>query len=114
MLAGFLSTAQTCGSKDDVSPEGASSSCFTAKSLTEVSWQKKQVDFFQQPKSGPLTVVTYTYKNEAFLAFENGFISSPMSYVFDCSGTTIAKRGINYNAFYSEAKRGNVLLEGRY
>ncbi|WP_046573375.1 hypothetical protein [Spirosoma radiotolerans] len=114
ILASFLSTAQMCGSKDDVSPEGVSSSCFSDKSLADVSWQKDQLQFFQKPKSGPLKVIVYTYKDESFLAFENGFISSPMSYVFDCSGATIAKRSINYNAFYSEAKQLKVLLEGSY
>ncbi len=114
ILASFLSTAQMCSSKDDLSPEGVRLSCFSDKSLTDVSWQKDQLQFFQKPKSGPLKVVVYTYKNESFLAFENGFISSPMSYIFDCSGVTIIKRSINYNTFHSEAKQLKVLLEGSY
>ncbi|WP_051041028.1 hypothetical protein [Fibrisoma limi] len=114
ILVGFLSTAQMCGTKDDVNPEVDSTSCFSDKSLTSVSWQKDQLTFFQQPKSGSLRVVVYTYKNESFLAFVNGFVSSPMNYIFDCSGRTLAQRGINYNVFSDGAKQVKLLLEGNY
>ncbi|WP_461140405.1 hypothetical protein [Spirosoma pomorum] len=109
-----LSTAQTCSSRQEVNPDSETNSCFSTESLTTVSWQKDQIAFFQQPKSGPLQVVTYGYKGEDFLMVSNAFVSSPASYIFDCSGVSIGKRGINYNTFMNEAKRGRVLLEGKY
>lgn len=109
-----ISTAEKCGSSSDVNPENATTGCFANSPLENISWAKDQLAFFQQPKSGPLRVVVFSYKNEDFLAFEGGFVSSPMSYIFDCSGVTIVKRGINYNAFYDEAKQKQVLLEGKY
>lgn len=54
----------------------------------------------------------YSYKKEYFLAFENGFLSSPMSHIFDCSGKNISERGIRYNNFTDNAKKLKVLLEG--
>jgi hypothetical protein len=114
ILIVFLTTAQTCGSRQEVDPNSGSGSCFSTESLTAVSWQKDQVAFFQQPKSGDLQVVTYAYKGEDFLSIGNAFVSSPASYIFDCSGVSIGKRGINYNTFMNEAKKGRVLLEGRY
>lgn len=110
----FVSTAEQCGSKSDINPKGATTGCFANSPLENISWAKDQLISFQRPKSGPLRVVVFSYKNEDFLAFENGFISSPMSYIFDCSGVTIAKRGINYNTFYDKAKQRQVLLEGKY
>ncbi|MEZ0610480.1 hypothetical protein ACAW74_18345 [Fibrella sp. WM1] len=114
ILIYVLSTAQMCSSKQDVSPEEIATSCFSNESLTSVSWQKDQLTAFQQPKSGPLTVVVYSYKNEHFLAFENGFDSGPASHIFDCSGVTLGKRAINYNEFYGNNKRIKILLEGKY
>ena len=80
----LLLTAETCGSKNDVNPEGTTESCFSQESLVTVAWQKEQLAFFQQPKSGGLAVVVYTYQNEDFLAFENGFDNGPISHLFDC------------------------------
>lgn len=114
ILIGLLSTAETCHSKQDVSPEELATSCFSNESLTTVSWQKDQLAAFQQPRSGPLTVVIYAYKNEHFLAFENAFDSGPAGHIFDCSGVTLGKRAINYNEFYGSNKKVKVLLEGRY
>lgn len=115
VLAIFLSSAERCSSREDVSPEKTTATgCFSDAPLEKINWVKGQLAYFQRPKSGPLRVVVYSYKNEPFLAFENGFVSSPMSYIFDCSGATITKRGINYNAFYGEAKPVKVLLEGQY
>ena len=110
----LLLAAETCGSKNEVDPEKATESCFSKESLASVAWQKDQLAFFQQPKSGGLAVVVYAYQNEDFLAFENGFDSGPASHIFDCSGVTLGKRGINYNAFYKGNKKRKVLLEGKY
>lgn len=109
-----ISTAEKCGSNSDVNPENATTGCFANSPLENISWAKDQLASFQRPKNGSLRVVVFSYENEDFLAFENGFISSPMSYIFDCSGITIAKRGINYNAFYNEANQKKLLLEGKY
>lgn len=110
----LVSTAQTCGSKEEVSPESSSTSCFSKESLTTVTWQKDQLASWQRPKSGPLSVVVYSYKGENFLAFVNAFDNGPVSHIFDCSGITLGKRGINYNEFYSNNKEVKVLLEGIY
>lgn len=114
ILIACLSTALTCESKQDLKPDSGTNSCFSTESLTAVSWQKDQVAFFQQPKSGSLQVVTYAYRGEDFLMVSNAFVSSPASYIFDCSGVSIGKRGINYNTFMNEAIKGKVLLEGKY
>lgn len=110
----LISTAEKCSSDFDLNPESATSGCFANSPLENISWAKDQLATFQTPKSGPLRVVVFSYRNEDFLAFEGAFMSSPMFYIFDCSGVTIAKRGINYNAFYDEAKEKRVLLEGTY
>jgi hypothetical protein len=109
-----ISTAEKCGSNSDVNPETATTGCFAGSPLESISWAKDQLAFFQQPKSGPLQVIIYSYKNEDFLAFEGGFVSSPMSYIFDCSGITLSKRGINYNEFYNNNKKVKTLLQGTY
>lgn len=114
VLIVFLSTAQMCGSKEEVSPEGVSTSCFSEESLTTVAWQKDQLASWQRPKSGPLSVIVYSYKGENFLAFENGFDNGPSSHIFDCSGTTLGKRGIDYNEFYNNNKAIKVLVSGTY
>ncbi|HEV7351238.1 hypothetical protein [Telluribacter sp.] len=114
LLAAFLltliSTAQQCG----IGPDRLRDGCFAGSPLETIPWAKDQLAGFQQPKSGPLRVVVYSYRNEQFLAFVNPILSSPMSYIFDCSGTSIAQRNINYNNFYDEAKKLKVLLEGTY
>lgn len=114
VLICFLSTAQMCGSKEEVSPEGVSTTCFSEESMITVAWQKDQLTSWQRPKSGPLAVIVYSYKGENFLAFENGFDNGPASHIFDCSGTTLGQRAINYNEFYDNNKRIKVLLEGTY
>lgn len=110
----LISTGEKCGSNADVEPKGTTIGCFVDSPLENISWAKDQLAIFQQPKSGPLQVVVYSYKNEDFLAFEGGFVSSPMSYIFDCSGTTLGKRGINYNEFYNNNKKVKILLQGSY
>ena len=90
-----ISTAEKCGSTSEVNPEVDKIGCFSDSPLEKISWAKDQLQYFQQPKSGSLWVSTYSYKGEDFLAFENGFVSSPMSYIFDCSGVSIGKRGID-------------------
>ena len=114
ILICFLSTAQMCGSKEEVSPEGISTSCFSKESLNTVAWQKDRLAAFQVPKSGHITAVTYSYKGEEFLYITNVAVSSPISYIFDCSGVSVGKRGVNYNTFMNEAKQGKILFEGDY
>ncbi|AUD05982.1 hypothetical protein [Spirosoma pollinicola] len=114
ILVSFLVSAQMCTSKQELNPVEINTSCFTQDSLKNVSWQKDQLTFFQQPKSGPLRVVVNYYNNEYFLTNENGYVSSPMSYIFDCSGNSLGKRGINYNVFTSGSKEVVTLLEGKY
>lgn len=114
ILICFLSMAQMCGSKEEVNPGEINTSCFTQESLKNVSWQKDQVAVFQQPKSGHLIVTVVYYNNEYFLALGNPALSSPASYIFDCSGNSIGKRGINYNDFWSGSKKVVTLLEGTY
>ena len=109
-----ISTAEKCGSGSDVSPESATAGCFANSPLENISWAKDQLTSWQQPKSGPLQVIIYSYKNEDFLAFENGFDSGPSGHIFDCSGVTLGKRGINYNEFYSNNKKVKVLLQETY
>ena len=114
LLTCFLSTAQTFGPRQDVNPVEINTSCFTQESLKNVAWQKDQLTYFQQPKSGPLRVVVNYYNNEYFLTYENGYVSSPISYIFDCSGNSLGKRGINYNLFISQLKEVVTLVEGKY
>jgi len=114
ILVSFLVSAQMCTPKQELNPVEINTSCFTQESLKNVSWQKDQLTFFQQPKSGPLRVVVNYYNNEYFLTYENGYVSSPMSYIFDCSGNSLGKRGINYNVFTSGSKEVVTLLEGKY
>lgn len=114
VLICFLSTAQMCGSKEEVSPEVVSTTCFSEESLTTVTWQKDELASWQRPKSGPLSVVVYSYRGEDFLAFVNAFDNGPLSHIFDCSGVTLGKRDINYNEFYNNNKEVKVLLEGTY
>lgn len=114
ILVSLLLSAQMCGSKEEVNPVEINTSCFTQESLKDVSWQKDQLTFFQQPKSGALRVVVNYYNNEYFLTYENPTVSSPMSYIFDCSGNSLGKRGINYNLFTSKSKEVVTLLEGKY
>lgn len=109
-----ISTAQMCGSKEEVNPESVTTSCFSKESLTNVAWQRDQLAIFQQPKSGHISAITYSYKGEEFLSIMNVAVSSPISYIFDCSGVSIGKRGVTYNAFMDEAKQGKVLFEGNY
>ena len=109
-----ISTAEKCGSDSDVNPESAATGCFANSPLENISWAKDQLAFFQRPKSGSLQVVIYSYKNEDFLAFENAFDSGPSGHIFDCSGVTLDKRGINYNEFFNNNKKVKVLLQGSY
>lgn len=106
----IISTAEKCGSTSDVNPN----SCFANSPLENISWAKDQLVSFQRPKSGPLQVVIYSYKNEDFLAFENGFDSGPSRHIFDCSGNSLDKRGINYNEFYNNNKKVKILLQKSY
>ncbi|GAB3177917.1 hypothetical protein [Telluribacter humicola] len=110
LLLTLISTAEQCG----IGPDRLRDGCFADAPLETIPWAKNQLASFQQPKSGPLRVVVYSYRNEQFLAFENAFISSPMSYIFDCSGTSIAQRNINYNGFYDEVKTLKVLIRDTY
>lgn len=101
----ILSSAATCNSRGDITPENtANAGCFADAPLEKISWAKDQLQYFQKSKSGPLRVVVYEYKRENFLAFENAFVSSPMSYIFDCSGLNISQRDIHYNLFMDNAK----------
>lgn len=114
LTVALISTAEKCGSTSEVNPETEKKGCFSDSPLERISWAKDQLQYFQKPKSGPLRVATYSYKGEDFLAFENPFVSSPMSYIFDCSGVSIGKRGINYNVFTNEAEEVKLLLEDKY
>jgi hypothetical protein len=82
--------------------------------LENISWAKDELTFWQRPKCGPLQVTIFSYKNEEFLAFQNAFDSGPSSHIFDCSGITLAKRGINYNEFFNNNKAVKILLQRTY
>ena len=110
----LISTAEMCGSDSDVNPEDGTTGCFANSPLENISWAKDQLAFFQKPKSGPLKVVIYSYKSENFLAFENVFDNGPINHIYDCSGVTLGKRGINYNDFYNKNKLVKVLLKEAY
>ncbi len=110
LLAGGASCTQT----ELVDSEGNSKNCFSKSSLEDTPWVKKQLQSFQQPKSGPLRVITALFRNEYFIVFSNAAISSPISYVFDCSGNMIGKRVENTNEFFDNAKIVEVLLEENY
>ena len=112
LIATILSSAETCTSQEDVGPE--STGCFSDAPLENIAWAKDQLQVFQRPRSGPLRVSVYIYRGENFLIFSNPSVSSPMSYIFDCSGANISQRGINYNVFMESAKEVAVLLEGNY
>ena len=112
LAVSILSSAETCTSQKEVSPE--STGCFSNAPLENISWAKDQLQTFQRPKSGPLRVTVYTYKEEKFLVFTNAFVSCPACYIFDCSGANIGRRRINYNVFMDSAKEVAILLEGNY
>jgi hypothetical protein len=95
-------------------PERPKPDCFADAPLETIPWAKDLLASFRQPRSGPLRVVVYAYRNEQFLAFENPVLSSPMSYIFDCSGTSIGQKNIHYNDFTREAKKLKVLHQGKY
>jgi hypothetical protein len=107
----FLLLLNACNEKDR---PGASGGCFNDSPLETIPWAKDQLALFQRPKSGPLQVSVYSYKNEVFLVFANAFDSGPTSHIFDCSGTTLGKRGIHYNEFFDEARLVKTLLTGTY
>ncbi|WP_373515115.1 hypothetical protein [Persicitalea sp.] len=104
----FLLTAVHCN-PDKLDPDKG---CFANKPLETIPWAKDELASFQRPKSGPLWVTVYSYKREYFLAFENVFLSSPMSHIFDCSGKNISERNIRYNDFTAGRKKVRLLLEG--
>jgi hypothetical protein len=112
LMASMLSTAETCKSEEDAGPE--STGCFSNAPLENIPWAKDQLQVFQRPRSGPLQVSIYIYRGENFLVFANPSLSSPMSYIFDCSGASIGQRGINYNVFMDSAKEVAIILEGKY
>lgn len=111
MSAVFLCTAISCDADKKLAPDQG---CFAHAPLETISWAQDQLAYFQRPKSGPLRVVIYSYKKESYLAFENGFVSSPMSYIFDCSGQNIAQLGIRYNDFTADAQVLKILLDEKY
>ena len=107
----ILSSAATCNSRDDITPENtANAGCFADAPLEKISWAKDQLQYFQKPKSGPLRVAVYDYKGESFLVFANVFVSCPACYIFDCSGANITQKGIHYNSFTENAKEVKILL----
>ena len=112
LMAFLLSSAGTCTSQEGPNPEGTG--CFSNAPLENIAWAKDRLQIFQRPKSGPLQVSIYTYREENFLVFTNPSVSSPMSHIFDCSGANIGQRGINYNVFMDSAKEIALLLEGSY
>lgn len=111
LSAVFLVTALGCEADKKLDPDKG---CFSNSPLKTISWAQDQLASFQRPKSGPLRVVIYSYKKEYYLAFENPVLSSPMSYVFDCSGQNIAQKGIRYNDFTTDAQVLKVLLDEKY
>jgi len=111
MSALFLLMASSCNPAGKTDPDLG---CFADNPLETIPWTKDELANFQRPRSGLLSVVLYSYKREYFLAFENGFLSSPMSHIFDCSGKNISERCIRYNDFTDDAKKLKVLLEGGY
>lgn len=112
LVVAILSSAETCTSREEVGPESAG--CFSNAPLENIAWAKDQLQVFQRPRSGSLQVAVYSYEGEKFLVFSNGFVSCPACYIFDCSGTSIGKREINYNVFMNSAKEVAVLLEESY
>lgn len=113
-LVFFFSCEQASLKADDVKDEPTTSGCFSKASLQDTPWVKDQLTKFQRPRSGPLRVVIYSYQAREFLAFENPSLSSPASYIYNCSGAKIPDLNINYNAFYDQAKEIEVLLEENY
>ena len=113
-LAGLCLIISTASCSKDGATEMPANTCFQKDALSELPWLKTVVTQFQQPKSGPLKVVLYTYKSEYYIGVNNPLVSSPGSYIYNCSGESIGKLNINYNQFTTEAHAERVLLEGTY
>ena len=111
LSAVFLGTVLGCDADKKLDPDQG---CFAQAPLETISWAKTELAYFQRPKSGPLRVIVYAYKNDPYLAFENLTLSSPMSHIFDCSGNTISQRGIHYNDFTADSQVVKVLLDEKY
>lgn len=109
-LFSLLSCEQAEPKADEIKSEG----CFSKASLENTPWAKDQMTQFQRPKSGSLRVAVYSYKDEQYLVFTNGFVSSPASYIFNCSGVNLPALKIGYNQFMDHAKVVEVLLEATY
>jgi hypothetical protein len=107
----FLSCEQASLKTDDIKDEPTMIKCFSKASLQDTPWVRDQLVLFRRPKSGSLRVVVFSYQNEQYLAFGNGFVSSPASYVFNCSGVNLPTLKIGYNQFSDQAKEVEVLLE---
>ena len=107
----FLCTALGCDPDKKLDPDQG---CFSNAPLETISWAKAELAYFQRPKSGPLRVIVYAYRNNYYLAFENLTLSSPMSHIFGCSGQNIAQLGIRYNDFTADARVLKVILDERY
>ena len=98
----------TCSKKEVVAK------CYNENPIEELGWLKTAVQGFQKPKSGPLTVSAMVFRNEMYFVLTNPYVSSPMSYIFNCQGKTIGQLGIHYNTFIGEAKLFKVFLNQNY
>ncbi|MGX7686438.1 hypothetical protein ACWA1C_04675 [Flectobacillus roseus] len=108
----FIFSMNAC--TDDTSHALPTDTCFKKDAIAELPWLKSVVTDFQKPNSGPLEVVLYTYKNQYFIGVVNPLVSSPASYIYNCSGESIGKLNIGYNQFVAEARTIDVLLKGTY
>ena len=114
LVSSCLFSLSSCEQAELKTDEIKSDGCFSKASLENTPWAKDQLTQFQRPKSGSLKVAVYFYKNEQYLVFTNGFVSSPASYIFNCSGVNIPNLKIGYNQFMDQAKEVEVLLDETY
>lgn len=104
---------ESCDQKE-VTEYEPGSSCFTKEFLENEPWVRAELAWFQQPKMSFLSVVTYRYKGQYYLAFENPTLSGPAGHIFNCAGQNLGELQIQYNEFYDNAELMVVLLTGKY
>ena len=113
-LAIFFTSA--CGESEKalVNDNSVTLKCYKEDPLNELTWLDPILAEFKKPKSGPLTVSAFQFRNEVFIVVQNPTVSSPMSYIYNCAGKTIFQLKIGYNEFYNEAKFIKVFLDQKY
>ncbi|WP_337042869.1 hypothetical protein [Emticicia sp. 17c] len=108
LICSFL-TACHNDAKDIVAAQ-----CYQDNPIEELPWLNAVVTSFQKPKSGPLTVSSYSFKNTAYLVVANPSVSCPACYIYNCEGKTIGQLGISYETFMSEGKTIKTFLNATY